>query len=311
MFHDITRRQALYSMGAGAALLAVPSLAHGTGTVGTSTSTGTPVGVTLDLGIFPRGTTMMEAMSEWQSRIARPLSTKVYLGYRQYPTKVSSNSKIAWAAKTGGVAVICYNPAYSPFSATDAKALANSVRALKAGGLRNAAIVLWSEPIGHKRHLSAAEFKAGFKFYASAAKAAGYPLYCCLNGSYNTEWASYVPAEADGYALDDYASAGNWKKIWAKNGIAWLADRDHKKFGWFEMGVSASGPVSSSTVKAYLADAGDYLATRKPGTTGPCIWYNGNPQQPGGLSGCICPPKIIANNYIIPLYEAFYRKVTQ
>jgi hypothetical protein len=90
-----------------------------------------------------------------------------------------------------------------------------------------------------------------------------------------------------------------------------MADRDGKKFGWFEMGASASKPVPKATVTAYMTAAGDLLAARKPGTTGPVIWYNGTGTGPGGLANTIVPlSKDRANNYMLPLYQKFYRKVT-
>jgi hypothetical protein len=128
-----------------------------------------------------------------------------------------------------------------------------------------------------------------------------------MNGSAQDQWAAYLP-DADGYALDDYASRDNWKAIWGPGGIATMADRHGKKFGWFEMGASASRPVSKATVTAYLTDARDYLASRKPGTTGPVTWYNGAASEPGGLANTVIPAaNHTGNAYIAGLYSRLYQ----
>jgi hypothetical protein len=274
-----------------------------------TTSLGVPVGATLSTRVFPRGTSLTAAMAEWAKVTGcPPLSTKVYLGHRQFPMNLG-NGKIHWCAATGATAIICYEPSFSPFISADAAALAHSLAALKSAGLRNAVVVLWTEPQGSKRHLTATQFKDGFRFYGAAARSAGWPLYCCMNGSAQSEWAAYLP-DADGYALDDYASRGNWTAIWGPGGIATMADRDGKKFGWFEMGASASHPVSQATVTAYLTDARDYLASRGPGTTGPVTWYNGTGTGPGGLANTIVPVNVRQSNaYIIKLYASLYHAV--
>jgi hypothetical protein len=90
-----------------------------------------------------------------------------------------------------------------------------------------------------------------------------------------------------------------------------MADRDGKKFGWFEMGASASHPVSQTTVTAYLHDARDYLASRRAGTTGPVTWYNGTGTGPGGLANTIVPTGVRrSNSYMIQLYASLYHTVT-
>jgi hypothetical protein len=274
-----------------------------------TTSPGIPVGVTLNMSVFPRGTSMAAALAEWAKATGcQPLSTKVYLGHRQFPTGLG-NDKIHWCAATGGTAILCYEPSWNPFSKADAAALEHSLASLKSAGLHHAAVVLWTEPQGSKRHLSADQFKAGFRFYGAAARSAGWPLYSCMNGSAQSQWAEYLP-DADGYALDDYASRGNWKAIWGPGGIATMADRDGKKFGWFEMGASASKPVTQATVTAYLTDARDYLASRKPGTTGPVTWYNGAASEPGGLANTLVPVgHRKGNGYILTLYSRLYRAV--
>jgi hypothetical protein len=268
-----------------------------------------PVGVTLNMSVFPHGTSRATAMAEWAKVTGcQPLSTKVYLGHRQFPTNLG-NDKIHWCAQSGATAILCYEPSYSSFSKSDAAALEHSLNSLKSAGLHNAVVVLWTEPQGSKRHLSAAQFKDGFKFYGSAARSAGWPLFSCMNGSAENQWAAYLP-DADGYAVDDYSSRGNWKAIWGPGGIATMADRDGKKFGWFEMGASASKPVSQSTVTAYLTDARDYLASRKAGTTGPVTWYNGSAGEPGGLQNTIVPVgKRGGNGYLIGLYKNLYQAV--
>jgi len=276
---------------------------------GTTTSPGVPIGVTLNMSVFPRGTSMAAALAEWAKVTGcPPLATKVYLSHRQFPVNLG-NDKIRWCAATGATAILCYEPSFSSFSTADAAALEHSLAALKSGGLRHAVVVLWTEPQGHKRHLTATQFKDGFRFYGAAARSAGWPLYCCMNGSAQDQWAAYLP-DADGYALDDYASRGNWKAIWGPGGIATMADRNGKKFGWFEMGSSASKPVSKATVTAYLTDARDYLASRKPGTTGPVTWYNGAASEPGGLANTVIPTASHqANAYIVGLYSKLYQGV--
>jgi hypothetical protein len=131
-----------------------------------------------------------------------------------------------------------------------------------------------------------------------------------MNGSAQSEWAAYLP-DADGCAVDDYSSRGNWTAIWGRGGLATMADRDGKFFGWFEMGASASHPVTQATVTAYFTAARDYLATRKPGTTGPVAWYNGSGTGPGGLANTIVPVNVRKSNaYMIQLYRNFYSTVT-
>jgi hypothetical protein len=299
----------LTGIAAGAVVtLAAPKLA---GTIANTAGPAVPVGATVSPAVFPRGTSMAAAMAEWAKVTGcRPLSTKIYLGHRQFPVKLG-NEKLRWCAATGATAIICYEPSYSPFSKADAAALAHSLAALKAAGLRHAVVVLWTEPQGTKRHLTADQFKAGFRFYGRAARSAGWPLYSCMNGSAQSQWAAYLP-DADGYALDDYASRGNWTAIWGRGGIATMADRDGKKFGWFEMGASASKPVSQATVTAYLTAARDYLASRKAGTTGPVTWYNGSASEPGGLANTIVPTGVRRSNaYIVGLYSKLYQAVAR
>jgi hypothetical protein len=215
-----------------------------------------------------------------------------------------------WCAATGATAILCYEPSFSPFSTADVAALERSLAALKSAGLRHAVVVLWPEPQGFRRHLTATQFKAGFRFYGAAARSAGWPLYCCMNGSFQSEWAAYLP-DADGYAVDDYASRGNWRAIWGPGGIATMADRDGKKFGWFEMGASAGRSVTRAAVTAYFTDARDYLASRKPGTTGPVTWFNGSGNGPGGLANTLVPADVRPGNaYMIKLYASLYHAVT-
>jgi hypothetical protein len=246
---------------------------------------------------------MAQAFAEWtQVTGTTPRSTKVYLGKRQFPTRM--DDKMTWCAQHGATAIICYNPAWSPCSKDDAAALERSLAALKHAGLQNAVVVLWSEPCGDVRHIAPEQFIAGCRFYSSAARSAGWPLYIDLNGSAQKDWASYLPGDAvDGYGVDDYASRGNWQAIWGPGGIATMADRDGKKFGWFEMGVSASHPVSQSTVEAYLRDATSYLASRKPGTTGPVTWWNGH-----GMNSLVPAASHKNNAYIArDLYPTLYK----
>jgi hypothetical protein len=67
--------------------------------------------------------------------------------------------------------------------------------------------------------------------------------------------------------------------------------------------------VSQTPVTAYLTDAKDYLASRKPGTTGPVTWYNGTGTGPGGRANTIVP--VNKNTaYIIKLYASLYHAVT-
>lgn len=279
---------------------------HGNSTVNAripGQGTPVPVGVTLDLSGFPRGTSMAQAFDQWtQATGTVPRSTKVYLGNRQFPLRL--DDKMTWCAQHDATAIICYNPAWAPCSSADAAALERSLAALKHAGLKNACVVLWTEPCGSVRPIPADQFTAGCRFYSSAARSAGWPLYIDLNGSAQNDWASYLPGDAvDGYAVDDYASRGNWQALWGSGGIATLADRDGRKFGWFEMGVSASHPVSQSTVQSYLHDATAYLASRKPGTTGPVTWWNGN-----GMNSVIPAAKHQDNAYIArDLYPALYR----
>jgi hypothetical protein len=300
---SLTRREALGGIAAGAVVLSVPKL------TGISTADpDTPAGATLSTAVFPPGTSLAAAMAEWTTVTGcPPRSTKVYLGRRSFPVNLG-NDKIRWCAATGATAILCYEPAWNPCSKTDAAALEHSLAELKGAGLHNAVVVLWTEPQGFKRHLTADQFKNGYLFYGSAARSAGWPLYCCMNGSAQSEWAAYLP-HADGYALDDYASRGNWTAIWGPGGIATMADRDGKKFGWFEMGASASSAVSQATVTAYLTDAKDYLASRKPGTTGPVAWYNGTGSGPGGLANTIVPVHQ-STAYIIKLWASLYHAVT-
>ena len=302
----VTRRDALAAIGAGAVAALTAPKAAGASKVGPAI----PAGATLSLRVFPRGTSLAAAMAEWAKVTGcPPLSTKIYLGARQFPVTLGT-SKIRWCASTGATAILCYEPSYQHFSRADAVALERSLAALKSAGLRKAVVVLWTEPQGFKRHLTADQFKAGFLFYGTAARSAGWPLYCCMNGSAQSEWAAYLP-DADGYAVDDYSSAGNWTAIWGRGGLATMADRDGKSFGWFEMGASASHPVAQATVTAYFTAARDYLASRKPGTTGPVTWFNGSGAGPGGLANTIVPVNIRKSNaYMIPLYRDFYRTVT-
>ncbi len=241
---------------------------------------GIPVGVTLNTSLFPRGTTMKEALREWQlATNCRPQATKVYFQHRQFPRN-ADNDKIAACIATGMTAVLCFMPGYGPFRKDDAKALEESLAIFKKAGLKKACVVLWTEQEGkHFRpRLSAAEFVAGSKFYASAARSAGWPVYWNTMGK-QSYWAEWCPGHAvNGYAIDDYASRGNWRDVWAKGGIARMADRDGKPFGWFEMGIAAghSKRPSDATVKRYLDESAAYLASRAPGTTGPVMWWAGN-----------------------------------
>jgi hypothetical protein len=302
---SVTRREALGGLAAGAGVLAIPALAKAT-----KVSQAVPVGATLSPAVFPRGTSLAAAMAEWTKVTGcQPRSTKIYLGRRDFPVNLG-NDKIRWCAAAGATAILCYEPSWSPFSKADAAALEHSLASLKSAGLRHAAVVLWTEPQGFKRHLTADQFKAGFRFYGNAARSAGWPLYCCMNGSAQSQWAEYLP-DADGYAVDDYSSRGNWTAIWGHGGLATMADRDGKMFGWFEMGASASHPVTKATVTSYLTDARAYLASRKPGTTGPVAWYNGTGTGPGGLANTIIPVNVRKTNaYIIKLYASLYHTMT-
>lgn len=240
---------------------------------------GVRVGVTLDMRAFPRGVTPAAAFSHWQQVTGcTPLATKIYFNRRQFPMK--PYGKLAAAIARGMTAVLCYQPAFGPPSRADARAITASLAALRRAGLRNACVVLWTEPQDHnKLHVPQQAFLDGFRFYAPAVRASGWPLYYCANSNQHT-WAAYYPGDAycDGVAVDDYASHQNWTDIWGPGGIARIADAGHKAFGWFEMGRDAlHNPPPLNVVAAYLNDATAYFASRRRAgrPCGPVIWYNG------------------------------------
>jgi hypothetical protein len=240
---------------------------------------GIRVGVTLNMRAFPRGTTPAAAFSHWEQVTGcTPLATKIYFNRRQFPMK--PYGKLAAAIARGMTAVLCYQPAFGPPSRADARAITASLTALRRAGLRNACVVLWTEPQDHnKLHVPQQAFLDGFRFYAPAVRASGWPLFYCANSNQDT-WAAYYPGDAycDGVAVDDYASHQNWTDIWGPGGIARIADAGHKPFGWFEMGrAGLNNPPPLSVVNAYLSDATAYFASRRRAgrPSGPVIWYNG------------------------------------
>jgi hypothetical protein len=240
---------------------------------------GIRVGVTLDMRAFPRGVTPAAAFSHWQQVTGcTPLATKIYFNNRQFPTK--PYGKLAVAIARGMTAVLCYQPAFGPPSSADARAITASLAALRRHGLRNACVVLWTEPQDHnKLHVPEKDFHDGFRFYAPAVRASGWPVFYCANSNQDT-WGAYYPGDAycDGVAVDDYASHQNWTDIWGPGGIARIADAGHKAFGWFEMGRDAlHNPPPLSVVNAYLSDATAYFASRRRAgrPNAPVIWYNG------------------------------------
>jgi hypothetical protein len=271
---------------------------------------GIPVGVTVDLAAFPRGVTTLQAFKHWEQVTGcPPLSTKIYFNHRQFPTKPTE--KLAAAIARGMTAVLCYEPAFGPPSGHDRQAIAASLKALRRAGLRHACVVLWTEPQDHnKLHVPEKDFHDGFQFYAPAVRASGWPLYYNANSNQQT-WAAYYPGDAhcDGIALDDYAAHQNWSDIWARGGIARLAEARHKSFGWFEMGRDARrNPPSVGVVADYLGEATAYLAGRiKAGRrTGPVIWYNGN-----GADSLVPLTRWRSNNRIArQYYPAMYNALT-
>jgi hypothetical protein len=237
------------------------------------------------------------------------MATKVYFGHRHFPLN-ADNEKIRAAIALGMTVVLCYQPARRPFLKADAAALERSLGAIKAAGLKKAVVVLWQEPQSwhYRPMLTDEEFIAGSKFYASAARSAGWPVYWNSMGDQRW-WASWCPGNAvDGYALDNYSSRQNWRDIWAPGGPAWLADRDGKPFGWFEMGIAAgtSRRPPDSVITSYLTDARNYLASRAPGTTGPVMWYGAVPKN-----ALIPTARFRANSWITrQLYPRLYHVLT-
>jgi len=272
---------------------------------------GIQVGVTLDMSAFPRSVTPQQAFRQWELATGcPPLATKIYFVRRQFPMRPPS--KLAAAIARGMTAVLCYEPAFGPPSNHDAQAITASLAALRRAGLRHACVVLYTEPQDQNTqlHVPEREFLEAFRFYAPAVRASGWPVYYNANSNPDT-WAAYYPGDAhcDGVAVDDYARHYNWQDIWARGGIARIADAAHKPFGWFEMGRYASrDPAPLDVVAAYLSDATAYLANRVKGgrPTGPVTWYNGN----GGNS--VIPLTLWPSNRLIAqrYYPAMYHALT-
>jgi hypothetical protein len=278
MNSDITRRELLAGAAAAVAGTALLKAAPASAVPASTTQPGTPVGVTLNPAMLGDGVSQAEALAQWTSFTGcPPLSTKVYFSHREFPTK--PNAKVRACIARGMTAVLVYQPSYSPFSSADAHALERSLHALKGAGLHDAVVVLWSEGDGKHYSLTPSSYGGGYKFYSEAIRSVGWPLYTCLTGQ-STRWHTYLPVGvADGDALDDYCSRHNWRQIWARGGVADLADREGKMFGWFEMGITAGRRPSDAQLKSYLVDVASYLGSRKRGTTGPIIWWSGGPEN--------------------------------
>jgi hypothetical protein len=254
------------------------------------------------MSVFPRGVTPAQAFSMWEQETGcAPLATKIYFTRRQFMNHPPD--KLAAAIARGMTAILCYEPAFGPPSSHDATAMANSLAAMRRAGLRNARVVLYTEPQDSTRqlHVPESDFHDAFRFYAPVVRASGWPLYYCANSNPGT-WASYYPGDAycDGVAVDDYARHYNWQDVWGPGGIARIADAGNKEFGWFEMGRYASRrPPPLDVVASYMRDVTGYLASRvKAGRpTGPVTWFNGN-----GGNSVIPMTKIPANNVIARTY---------
>jgi hypothetical protein len=282
-YPDLARRNVLRGAAAavvGTVLLKDASAARALVFPAAGQGGGVRVGVTLDMAAFPRGVSAVQAFGQWrQVTGCAPLATKIYFNRREFPTRPPS--KLAAAITLGMTAVLCYQPAFGPPSRADARAITVSLTALRRAGLRDACVVLWTEPQDHnKLHVPQQAFLDGFQFYAPAVRASGWPVFYNANSNPKT-WAAYYPGDAhcDGVAVDDYAAHQNWREIWGPGGIARIADAGRKPFGWFEMGRCArKNPPPLNVVAAYLSDATAYLSGRvKAGRpTGPVMWWNGD-----------------------------------